>query len=219
MRHYKHHFKSIKLFVMLLALACVQTLAAATQNPPAVTALLNRIGGNGTADRFVTIVDESISSNGKEAFVITRQEGKPCIKGSNISAVTTGINWYLNHYAHVNLSWNNLTTDLSGKTLPVPTTDETHESSVDYRYYLNYCTFSYSMSVWTWDRWQKEIDWMALHGINMPLQIVGLDVVWRNLLVNDLGYTKDEANAFIAGPCFQAWWGMNNLEGWGGPNQ
>lgn len=218
MRHYKHHFKSIKLFVVLLVLACVQTLAAATQNPPAVTALLNRIGGDGTADRFVTIVDESISSNGKEAFVITRQDGKPCIKGSNISAVTTGINWYLNHYAHVNLSWNNLTTDLSGKTLPVPTTDETHESSVDYRYYLNYCTFSYSMSVWTWDRWQKEIDWMALHGINMPLQIVGLDVVWRNLLVNDLGYTKDEANAFIAGPCFQAWWGMNNLEGWGGPN-
>lgn len=218
MRHYKHHFKSIKLFVVLLVLACVQTLAAATQNPPAVTALLNRIGGDGTADRFVTIVDESISSNGKETFVITRQDGKPCIKGSNISAVTTGINWYLNHYAHVNLSWNNLTTDLSGKTLPVPTTDETHESSVDYRYYLNYCTFSYSMSVWTWDRWQKEIDWMALHGINMPLQIVGLDVVWRNLLVNDLGYTKDEANAFIAGPCFQAWWGMNNLEGWGGPN-
>lgn len=218
MRHYKHHFKSIKLFVVLLALACVQTLAAATQNPPAVTALLNRIGGDGTADRLVTIVDESISSNGKEAFVITSQEGKPCIKGSNISAVTTGINWYLNHYAHVNLSWNNLTTDLSSKTLPVPTTDETHESSVDYRYYLNYCTFSYSMSVWTWDRWQKEIDWMALHGINMPLQIVGLDVVWRNLLVKDLGYTNDEANAFIAGPCFQAWWGMNNLEGWGGPN-
>lgn len=218
MRHYKHHFKSIKLFVVLLALACVQTLAAATQNPPAVTALLNRIGGDGTADRFVTIVDESISSNGKEAFVITRQDGKPCIKGSNISAVTTGINWYLNHYAHVNLSWNNLTTDLSSKTLPVPTADETHESSVDYRYYLNYCTFSYSMSVWTWERWQKEIDWMALHGINMPLQIVGLDVVWRNLLVKDLGYTNDEANKFIAGPCFQAWWGMNNLEGWGGPN-
>lgn len=82
MRHYKHHFKSIKLFVVLLVLACVQTLAAATQNPPAVTALLNRIGGDGTADRFVTIVDESISSNGKEAFVITSQEGKPASRAA-----------------------------------------------------------------------------------------------------------------------------------------
>ena len=59
---------------------------------------------------------------------------------------------------------------------------------------------------------------MALHGINMPLQIIGLDVVWKNLLTKDLGYTSSEANKFIAGPCFQAWWGMNNLQGWGGPN-
>jgi alpha-N-acetylglucosaminidase len=36
---------------------------------------------------------------------------------------------------------------------------------------LNYCTFNYSMSWWDWDRWEKEIDWMALHGINMPLAI------------------------------------------------
>ncbi len=34
----------------------------------------------------------------------------------------------------------------------------------------------------------------------------------------DFGYTKDQADAFIAGPRFQAWWGMNNLEGWGGKN-
>ncbi|MBQ2298751.1 MAG: alpha-N-acetylglucosaminidase, partial [Bacteroidaceae bacterium] len=86
------------------------------------------------------------------------------------------------------------------------------------RYYLNYCTFSYSMSVWTWERWEQEIDWMALHGINMPLQIVGLDVVWKRLLTEYYNYTSEEANDFIAGPCFQAWWGMNNLEGWGGPN-
>lgn len=58
---------------------------------------------------------------------------------------------------------------------------------------------------------------MALHGINLCLDIVGTDVVWRNVLLK-LGYTKEEANRFIAGPAFQAWWLMNNLEGWGGPN-
>ncbi|MDO4930054.1 MAG: alpha-N-acetylglucosaminidase TIM-barrel domain-containing protein [Bacteroidales bacterium] len=212
-----------KVYSRLWAVLCfcfVATLPlsgfAETTNPQAVSDLLNRIGGDGTADRFVTVLDETISTD--EVFVITSSDGKPCIKGSTLSAITTGINWYLNHYAHVNLTWNNLTTDLSGTTLPVPSTEETHTSSVDYRYYLNYCTFSYSMSTWTWERWQQEIDWMALHGINMPLQIVGLDVVWKKLLTEDLGYTSDEANDFIAGPCFQAWWGMNNLEGWGGPN-
>lgn len=71
--------------------------------------------------------------------------------------------------------------------------------------------------IWDWDRWEKEIDWMALHGINLPLAVVGADVVWYNVLTK-LGYTKDEINEFIAGPAFQGWWLMNNLEGWGGPN-
>lgn len=210
------HFKTCLL--LLFIMNCWQAFATATLNPTAITALLNRIGGNGTADRFITITDASLSSNGKDVFIITNQDGKPCIKGNNTLAVTTGINWYLNHYAHINLAWNNLTTDLTSVDLPIPSQVEKRNCSADYRYYLNYCTFSYSMSVWTWERWQKEIDWMALHGINMPLQIIGLDVVWKNLLTKDLNYTSTEANNFIAGPCFQAWWGMNNLLGWGGPN-
>ena len=172
----------------------------------------------GASQRFVTMVDPSLADGGKETFIISTQDRKPCIKGSTVLAVTTGINWYLNHLAHINLSWNRLTTDLTQRYLPLPNAEERHSCEADYRYYLNYCTFSYSMSVWTWERWQQEIDWMALHGINMPLQIVGLDVVWYRMLTQDLGYSPEEANQFIAGPCFQAWWGMNNLQGWGGPN-
>ena len=86
-----------------------------------------------------------------------------------------------------------------------------------YRYNFNYCTFSYTMAFWDWERWEKEIDWMALHGINLPLSIVGADCVWYHVL-DKLGYTPKEINEFIAGPGFQAWWLMNNLEGWGGPN-
>lgn len=214
-----HHLKKQAITCLLLiSISCLQAFASATKNSTAVTSLLNRIGGTGTAERFVTVVDPSLSNNDKDIFIISSQDGKPCIKGNNTLAVTTGINWYLNHYAHINLAWNNLTTDLTSVNLPLPTQEEKRVCSADYRYYLNYCTFSYSMSVWTWDRWQKEIDWMALHGINMPLQIIGLDVVWKNLLTKDLGYTSAEANKFIAGPCFQAWWGMNNLQGWGGPN-
>ena len=218
MKQISYHVCSICLLLLLFVCGLGQTFAAETRNPEVVSALLNRIGGSGTSDRFVTIVDESLSTDGKDVFVITSQDGKPCVKGNCTLAVTTGINWYLNHYAHVNLAWNNLTTDLTAVSLPVPTQEEKHNCSVDYRYYLNYCTFSYSMSVWTWERWQKEIDWMALHGINMPLQIIGLDVVWKNLLTKDYGYSSAEANNFIAGPCFQGWFGMNNLQGWGGPN-
>ena len=43
----------------------------------------------------------------------------------------------------------------------------------EYRYYMNVCTFGYSYVWWDWTRWEKEIDWMAMNGINIPLAFVG----------------------------------------------
>lgn len=207
------------LLLLLFLLAFVPHLPASTPNPPAVAALLERIGGKGTSERLFTLLDPSLSSDGNagnEVFVITTHNGKPAIQGSSISALTTGIGWYLNHHAHINLSWNQPTADLSCVRLPLPATPERHVCDADFRYYLNYCTFGYSMTTWTWERWEQEIDWMALHGINMPLQIVGLESVWRTLLMEDYGYSEADAEAFVPGPAYTAWWGMNNLQGWGG---
>ena len=208
------------LFSFLLFVALFTTQVATAQAPKAtpkeaVTALLNRIGGNGAADKFEIVIEANLAENGKDVFVITAQDGKPCIKGNSQLSVATGINWYLNHYAHINLTWNNLTTDLSQVTLPVPENEEKHVCNTTYRYDFNTCTFSYSMAFWTWDRWQKEIDWMALHGINAPLNLVGLDVVTRNFL-KELGVSDSDIAAYVAGPGFIAWFAMNNLEGWGG---
>jgi len=202
--------------LFVLSLWPAQRLEALTRNPKAVCQLLDRIGGRGTSKRIETLLDESFAEDGQERFAILSHKGKPMIKGSSLSAITTGINWYLNHYAHVNLSWNQLTTNLKGVPLPLPQQEEVHASTADYRYYLNYCTFGYSMATWTWERWQQEIDWMALHGINMPLQIVGLEAMWRDFLMQDCHYSEADAEAFVPGPAFTAWWGMNNLEGWGG---
>ena len=197
-------------------------------NPQSVVDLLNRIGGEGTADKFKIVLDPSLNYTADQ-FSINGEGGKVLIKGTTISAITTGIGWYLQNIAHINIAWNSLNektadggayADLSS--LSVPTSEETHTSDAIYRYYLNYCTFGYSMTTWTWKRWQQEIDWMALHGINMPLQIIGLEEVWRKFLtleengVRKYNYTDAEAKAFVPGPAFTAWWGMNNLEGWGG---
>ena len=207
----------------------VYTSVEIIDNPAAVVALANRIGGEGTADKFKFVHDPSLNSK-QEAFALGSEDGKIVIKGNTISAITTGLGWYLNHIAKVNIAWNSLneTTarggayiDLSAIALPLPA-KETHVSDAKYRYYLNTCTFGYSMTSWTWKRWQQEIDWMALHGINMPLQLVGMEEVWRKFLTMEeggkrkYGYTDEAAKAFVAGPAFIAWWAMNNLEGWGG---
>ena len=209
--------KKIFSLIAMLVLFMLPALAQAPVDTPqkAIEGLLTRIGGSSAPDLFEIVIDAGLAENGKDVFVIASKNGKPCIKGNTQLSVATGINWYLNHYAHINLTWNNLTTDLANAELPVPTTEEKHVCNATYRYDFNTCTFSYSMAFWTWERWQKEIDWMALRGINAPLNLVGLDVVTRNFL-KELGVSDTDIANYIAGPGFIAWFAMNNLEGWGG---
>ena len=176
-----------------------------------INGLLERID-KGASRKIMT---ETVRSD-RDFFEITSKDGKPLIRGNNYVSIASGINWYLKYSVGVHLTWNSMHASLPA-TLPLVQGVERHETDIKHRYYLNYCTLSYSMAFWDWKRWEQELDWMALHGINLCLDIVGTDVVWRNVLLK-LGYTKDEANQFIAGPAFQAWWLMNNLEGWGGPN-
>lgn len=34
---------------------------------------------------------------------------------------------------------------------------------------------------WDWRRWEKEIDWMALQGINLPLAFTGQEAIWKKV--------------------------------------
>lgn len=34
---------------------------------------------------------------------------------------------------------------------------------------------------WDWERWEKEIDWMALQGINLPLAFTGQETIWQRV--------------------------------------
>lgn len=176
-----------------------------------ITGLLERID-EGASKKFKI---EQIKSD-TDFFELDQDRSKVVVRGNSYVSIATGINWYLKYYAGIHLSWNGMKAKLP-EVLPAVDKKERHESPLSYRYYLNYCTYSYSMAFWDWERWEQEIDWMALHGINLPLAIVGTSTVWRNVLLR-LGYNADEINEFIAGPGFQAWWLMNNLEGWGGPN-
>jgi alpha-N-acetylglucosaminidase len=90
------------------------------------------------------------------------------------------------------------------------------DTPYQYRYYLNYCTFNYSMSWWDWSRWEKEIDWMALHGINMPLAITGEEYTWY-LVYKDMGFTDRDLQGFFTGPAYFSWFWMGNMDSWGGP--
>ena len=151
----------------------------------------------------------------KDFFELDQQGRRVVVRGNTWVNIASGVNWYLKYYAGIHLSWNQMQAKLP-VVLPAVKQRERHETDLSQRYAFNYCTFSYSMAFWDWKRWEQEIDWLALHGVNLPLAIVGEECVWRHMLLR-LGYTEQEVGAFIAGPAFLAWWEMNNLEGWGGP--
>jgi len=72
------------------------------------------------------------------------------------------------------------------------------------------------MAFWDWERWEKELDFMALNGINFPLAATGAEVVVRNVY-RDLGVSDEAIGKFISGPSYLAWFLMGNLDAWGGP--
>ena len=194
----------------LLSLFAILTLAITMQAANPLYSLIERID-KGASSKFIV----EINPDETDYFELSSKNGKILIKANNYVNSAVGLNWYLKYYCGVQLTWNQMHAKLP-KQLPSVNKPEKHETDLKLRYDFNYCTFSYSMAFWDWKRWEEEIDWMALHGINMPLAAVGHECVWRNMMLK-LGYTEDEIGKFIAGPAFLAWWEMNNLEGWGGP--
>ncbi len=200
--------KTKQFLLILLACLCFP-FAQLWSNP--VHDLLERIDP-GASKKFIIQVKKGSS----DFFELDQKGDKVVIRGNNYVNIATGLNWYLKYYAGIHISWNGMTAELP-ESLPKVSTPVRKETNLSLRYDFNYCTYSYTMAFWDWERWEKEIDWMALHGINLPLAVVGQECVWKNML-EKLGYSKEEINKFIAGPAFLAWWAMNNLEGWGGPN-
>lgn len=216
MKRYPHIFLTLAfLFVLVPLPPCLANAPSAEET--ALRSFVDRVCGDGVSERIFIGTDSSLGDGGHDVFVISSRDGKPSVVGSGVSAATAGLGWYLNHYVHANISWNSITADLRDTVLPLPEIPERRECRAEWRYYLNYCTYSYTCAFWTEDRWMKEVDWMALHGINMPLMALGTDVVWRNVL-RRLCCGDGEIAEFIAGPGFQAWWMMGNIEGWGGPS-
>ncbi|KNC87184.1 hypothetical protein SARC_00712 [Sphaeroforma arctica JP610] len=82
---------------------------------------------------------------------------------------------------------------------------------------MNTCTASYTMWQWDWERWETEIDWMALKGINLPLAFTGQEYVWRRVYQRHFNVSDAELSEWFSGPAFLAWFRMGNLQKWGGP--
>ncbi len=198
-----------RLFIIFLSLSALP-VAIHAAGDKAMDSLMERIAP-GLSDKIAV----KIIPSSKDYYQVSGDGGKIEITANNRVSASVGLNRYLNDVAGVQLTWDDMNPTLPSP-LPLPGTVLTASTDQPLRYYLNYCTHSYSMPFWDKARWQQEIDWMALHGINAALAITGTDAVWDATL-RSLGYPEEKIDSFIAAPAYQAWWLMNNLEGEGAP--
>ena len=173
--------------------------------------LIQRILPN-YASHFIVEIQASDSA---DWFEVESKNDKIVLRGNNGVSVASALYYYLKEYANCQITWNGTNLNLPDELPMVP--EKVHKDSpYEYRYYLNYCTFNYTMSWWDWERWEKEIDWMALHGINMPLAITGEEYIWDEVY-RSYGFTDEDLDPFFSGPAYFSWFWMGNLDGWGGP--
>lgn len=206
------------LLAVLTVISCGVTArtaskAEAPQDVDAAVALVERVTGGRQGEFTVKITPEQI--DGKDWFAYYAKDGKVVLEGNNGISVASALNSYLKTHCGWHLTWCGKQDKLP-QVLPLPQEKVMRTSPYKYRYYLNYCTFNYTMSWWDFDRWQKEIDFMALNGINMPLALTGQNSVWQRVY-KKLGFTDEDLAGFFSGPAYFNWFWMGNLDGWCGP--
>ena len=149
-----------------------------------------------------------------ETFEVEAHNGHVTVRATSPVALVRGAYTYLRTVGHCMVSWSGAHLDLPNR---LPDCDRfAGRTPYRFRQYFNVCTFGYSTVWWDWKRWEREIDWMALHGINMPLAMVGQMGAWQRVW-ESFGIPRDSLQTFFVGPAFLPWHWMGNINRHEGP--
>jgi alpha-N-acetylglucosaminidase len=140
-------------------------------------------------------------------------DGAVHVAATDAVAACVGLHRHLREAHGVRVTWD---TALPLAITPGLTPPVSAHSRVDRFYYLNFCTFSYSTAYWGWEEWSREIDWMALHGVTTPLQLVGHEAALA-LAYSRLGMSDVDIRNFLGGPAYLPWLYMGCLDSFAGP--
>lgn len=201
------------MLLMLLFSLCWLPAQSNNKQIQAVYALIERVTPGYTPQYKLEIIEKENAD--ADVYEIDGNGKKIILRGSSSVALATAFNWYLKYTCNAHVSWFGNQLNLP-KQLPQPKQKERRLINGRYRVYMNYCTVSYTAAWWDWERWQQELDFMAMNSINMPLFTIGLDAVWYNTLLR-FNFSDQEARAFLSGPGHAAWQWMQNLQSYGGP--
>ena len=198
-----------RIYFLINILLIIFSMSLVSCKPNATDAVMERlIGKKDHRFEFKLIISDV------DYFEIKAENNKVVIEGNSNNSLCYGVYRYLKEIGAAHISW-------EGQRIALPEQlPEFHSEKVSspfkHRMYMNVCAFGYSTVWWDWNRWEKEIDWMALHGINMPTAMMGQEYVWQRVW-KKLGLTDEDLNNYFTGPAFLPWHRMGNINAHGGP--
>ncbi|MDY7396075.1 alpha-N-acetylglucosaminidase [Aureibaculum sp. 2210JD6-5] len=205
--------KIVLFFVFGLLLACNESIPKNISDQPdnPISALLERLVPN-----YIDNFEFKLINSDKDIFEIQSVDQKIIISGNNYNSMAVGLNYYLKKYCNTYVSWYANDKINLPENLPLISKKISKSARVENRFFLNYCTFGYTMPWWQWKDWERFIDWMALNGINMPLAITGQESIWYEVW-KEYGLSDEQIRTYFTGPAHLPWHRMSNLDKWGGP--
>lgn len=177
----------------------------------AIKSLIKRVAGENYAEKFIF---EKIESDGFDCYEVVDSDDKICIRANTGVSAAVVFNRYLKDVCHYSVGVFSTSGTLP-QTPPSVGATIKRKSKFLYRYFFNYCTFSYTYAFDNWADWEKTLDYLLLSGYNLILNPIGIESIWKRIL-EKLGYKKKDISNFLCGPAFYAWQWMMNMTGWAG---
>lgn len=154
--------------------------------------------------------------NGMDVFEIESAGDKIVLRGNTPVSIASALNHYLKHICRCHVSRNGDQLSLPAP-LPLVHAKIRIVSPHRVRFFYNPCTFGYTSAWWGWDKWQREIDHLAMDGVNVAQVIPGTEKVFLNTLRDHFGYTDAEVRAWLCMPSHLPWMLLSNMHSFGGP--
>lgn len=174
-------------------------------------ALVGRVAGS--ADHVDVHIDPDPGSGSAAEYAC--RDGHLVVRGSDGPTATAAFAQYLAGELGQRISWDRPT--LTARPDPWPDVEpKSLTSPFGVRYYLNVVTYGYSTAFWAWDRWEREIDLMALHGVTHPLMMVGHESVLAETF-RRAGLADADVLGWIGSAAHLPWTFMGGMNSFGGP--
>lgn len=195
--------------LMVLSVSCVPD-----NSPAEMKEMVGRLcPEHSNSFRFEYLSDQPDSI---DSYSIETYKGKILIKGNTVNSMAVGLNAYLKNFCNTRVSWYASDPVDMPSVLPLPEDKIQASARCSNRFFLNYCTFGYTMPYWKWSDWERLIDWMALNGVNMPLAITGQESIWYKVWTG-MGLTDEQIRSYFTGPAHLPWHRMSNVDYWQSP--